>query len=182
MERKTWNFSHQNSALPWYFSKVFKKLVIAEIFNYELLEKSNEPSRAFWPKAQAKSETNRAEPRLGSNNELTQFIPYLGVVSQICISDLPWKHQQTTRWRLFSRLWYRHYLVVDHVYSYAQVHCILWPYKIKPWLGGTKSDYFCWLALKKNRRSSCTLGGGNLVLFKKKNVCWLRISMKMKKF
>ena len=39
---------------------------------------------------------------------LFKFIPYLGYVSQICISDLPWKHQQTTRWRLFSRLWYRH--------------------------------------------------------------------------
>ena len=40
---------------------------------------------------------------------LFKFIPYLGVVIQICISDLPWKHQQTNRWRLFSRLWYRHY-------------------------------------------------------------------------
>ena len=40
-----------------------------------------------------------------------EFILYLGVVSQICISDLPWKHQQTTRWRLSSRLWYRHYSV-----------------------------------------------------------------------
>ena len=24
-----------------------------------------------------------------------QLIPYLGVVSQICISDLPWKHKKT---------------------------------------------------------------------------------------
>ena len=40
---------------------------------------------------------------------LSEFIPYLGVVSQICIWDLPWKHQHTTRWRLFSRLWNRHY-------------------------------------------------------------------------
>ena len=37
------------------------------------------------------------------SNSLFKFIPYLGVVSQVCISDLPWKHQQTTRWRLFSR-------------------------------------------------------------------------------
>ena len=40
---------------------------------------------------------------------LFEFIPYLGVVSQICISDLPWKHQHTTRWRSFSRLCHRHY-------------------------------------------------------------------------
>ena len=54
---------------------------------------------------------------MNSNNEfddtyfwqliLFEFIPYL--VSQICISDLPWKHQQTTRWSFFTRLWYRHY-------------------------------------------------------------------------
>ena len=35
--------------------------------------------------------------------------PILEFVSQVCISDLPWKHQQTTRWHLFSRLRYRHY-------------------------------------------------------------------------
>ena len=43
-----------------------------------------------------------------------QFIPYLWVVSQICESDLPWKHQQTTRWRLFSRLWWRYYHHATH--------------------------------------------------------------------
>ena len=39
------------------------------------------------------------------------FVPihHLEIVSQICISDLPWKHQHITRWRLYSRLWYRHY-------------------------------------------------------------------------
>ena len=31
-----------------------------------------------------------------SVNPLFEFIPYLGVVSQIFISDLPCKHQQTT--------------------------------------------------------------------------------------
>ena len=55
---------------------------------------------------------------MNSNNEfddtylgqliLFKFIPYLGIVSQICISDLSWKHQNTTRWRLFTRLWNRH--------------------------------------------------------------------------
>ena len=45
---------------------------------------------------------------------LFEFIPYLGVVSQICISDLPWKHQQTTRWCLFSRLWYKHYYHLEY--------------------------------------------------------------------
>ena len=60
---------------------------------------------------------------MNSNNELDdtyfwqlilfKFIPYLGVVSQICISDLPSKHQQTTRWHLFSRLWYRHYKMLS---------------------------------------------------------------------
>ena len=44
---------------------------------------------------------------------LFEFIPYLGVVSQIWISDLPWKHQQTTRWRLLSRLWYTYYCVLE---------------------------------------------------------------------
>ena len=41
-----------------------------------------------------------------------ELIPYLGVVSQICISDPPRKHQQTTRWRSYSRLWYRHYFII----------------------------------------------------------------------
>ena len=36
------------------------------------------------------------------------LIHHLGVVSQICISDVPWELLQTTRCRLFSRLWYRH--------------------------------------------------------------------------
>ena len=40
---------------------------------------------------------------------LFKFIPYQGAVSQICISNPLWKYQQTTRWRLFSWLWYRHY-------------------------------------------------------------------------
>ena len=40
---------------------------------------------------------------------IVEFIPYLEVVSQICISDLPRKYQQTTRWHLFNRLCYRHY-------------------------------------------------------------------------
>ena len=54
---------------------------------------------------------------------LFEFIPYLGVVSQICISNLPWKHQQTTRWRLFSRLWYRHYFSLLSWLQYSLVQC-----------------------------------------------------------
>ena len=38
---------------------------------------------------------------------------------QICISDLPWKHQQSTRWRLFSS-W------VKSLYSVHIVLAIVW--------------------------------------------------------
>ena len=67
VERKNWNFPIRTVLCQWSFSKFFKKLVLAEFFKYELLEKLSEPSRAFWPKARAKTEQNRAEPRLGSN-------------------------------------------------------------------------------------------------------------------
>ena len=67
VERKNWNFPIRTGLCQWSFSKFFKKLVLAEFFKPELLEKLSEPSRAFWPKVRAKTERNRAEPRLGSN-------------------------------------------------------------------------------------------------------------------
>ena len=44
------------------------------------------------------------------NSKMGDEFQYLvrSMYRQLCISDLPWQHQQTTRWCLFSRLWYWH--------------------------------------------------------------------------
>ena len=70
VERKTWNFSHQNGALPMIFFESLKKLVLAEFFKPELLEKLSEPSRAELFDQKLEPKPSQTEPSLGSGATL----------------------------------------------------------------------------------------------------------------
>ena len=65
-ERKTWNFSHQNGALPMIFFGSIKKARISRIFRHWLLEMRPCRIELF----DQKLEPIRAEPRLGSNTTI----------------------------------------------------------------------------------------------------------------
>ena len=72
------NFCIFYQSLEIFFSTIEKaeKARFYEFSQNELFGILSEPSRAFWPKARAKNEPNRAEPRLGYNtvnHPLIQF-------------------------------------------------------------------------------------------------------------
>ena len=67
---KKWNFRIRTVLCQWSFSKFFKKLVLAEFFKYELLEKVSEPSRAKLFDQKLEPKLSQTEPSLGSGATL----------------------------------------------------------------------------------------------------------------
>ena len=66
LRQQFWMFTSVSATYSYMiFFGSLKKLALAEFFETELLENVTEPSRAFWPKARAKS-----EPSLGSGATL----------------------------------------------------------------------------------------------------------------
>ena len=74
VERKTWNFSHQNGALPMIFFGSLKKLVLAEFFKTELLENVPEPSRVELFDQKLEPNPSQTEPSLGSGATLENSV------------------------------------------------------------------------------------------------------------
>ena len=83
MERKNLEFSHQNSALPMIFFKILQKANIRRIFQIRAFRKTERAELSLTsPKARAKTEPNRTEPRLGGN---TNYNTYKGNKGFSCL-------------------------------------------------------------------------------------------------
>ena len=68
VESKTWNFSHQNSALPMIFFKILQKARISRIFqNTSFWKNWASQAELFDQKLEPKPSQTEPKPRLGSN-------------------------------------------------------------------------------------------------------------------